>query len=61
MEILLMMETFPQWSMIEYSMFGWWLVLVCCCERKLLLVGWCWFGVREKYCWLAGEAASRTE
>ena len=23
--------------------------------------GWCWFGVREKYCWLADEAASRTE
>jgi len=40
MEILLMMETFPQWSMTEYSLFGWWLVLVCCCERKLLLVGW---------------------
>jgi len=51
MEILLMMETFPQWSMTEYSLFGWWLVAG----------GWCWFGVREKYCWLAGEAASRTE
>ena len=26
---------------------GWWLVLICC-ERKVLLAGWCWFGVREK-------------
>jgi len=23
--------------------------------------GWCWFDVREKYCWLAGKAASKTE
>jgi len=23
--------------------------------------GWCWFGVREKYCWLAGEVVSKTE
>jgi len=26
-----------------------------CCERKVLLAGaggGCWFGVREKYCWL---------
>ena len=33
-----MMETFPQWSMTEYSLFGWWLVLVWC-ERKILLAG----------------------
>ena len=49
---------------------GWWLVLVCC-ERKLLLNDWwlvlvccesrCWFVVRVKHCWLAGEADSRTE
>jgi len=28
-----------------------WLVLICC-EKKVLLGGWCWFGVREKYYWL---------
>jgi len=27
----------------------------------LVAGGWCWFGVREKYCWLAGEAASKTK
>jgi len=27
-----------------------WLMLICC-ERKILLAD-CWFGVREKHCWL---------
>jgi len=22
--------------------------MLICCERKVLLAGWCWFGVREK-------------
>ena len=30
---------------------GWWLMLIYY-ERKILLAGWCWFDVREKYCWL---------
>jgi len=30
-------------------------VLVCY-ERKLLLDDWCWFGMREKYCWLEQPA-----
>ena len=33
-----------------------WLVLIYC-KRNALLVGWCWFGVREKYYWL--DAANR--
>ena len=34
-----------------------WLVLISC-ERKVLLAGWCWFGVREKYCWLVAAEQS---
>jgi hypothetical protein len=29
-----------------------------CCERKILLVGWCWIGIREKHCWLRPQKAS---
>jgi hypothetical protein len=33
-------------------------VLVCS-ERKVLLAGcWCWFVLREKYCWLVADKPS---
>jgi len=38
---------------------GWCLVLICC-ERNVLLAGWCWFDAREKYYWFARETASTT-
>jgi len=45
------------------TVFGW-LVLVAAAdffERKILLAGWCWFCVREKYCWLDVVKMKRTE
>jgi len=48
--------------MADMTVFGWlfwWLVLIFC-ERKVLLAGWCWFCVREKYCWLDAVKMKRT-
>jgi hypothetical protein len=33
--------------------FGWWLMLIYS-ERKVLLA-YCWFVLREKYCWLVAD------
>jgi len=45
--------------MTVVTVFGW-LVLIFC-ERKVLLAGWCWFCVKEKYCWLDAVKMKRTE
>jgi len=45
--------------MTVVTVFGW-LVLIFC-ERKILLAGWCWFYVREKYCWLDAAKMKQTE
>jgi len=44
--------------MTVVTVFGW-LVLIFC-ERKVLLAGWCWFCVKEKYYWLDALKMKRT-